>query len=318
MKMFTKFLMVLTLALGISPLAFSQGGAGFDLKAQTIVATDFNLWKATTRTTVAAEAATITLELPALPTIPGWGPINPFFATNSLLIDAEHASVAEEITITSSSCTTPSLCTITATFANAHSGQYTIRSGSYGINEAIKYVLGLGGGEVIVPADFGGVTADITAAIGSASVLIRDLRAGIDTVYGWNGSTYASRSVINVSFVDGATGSATDRVFFIANRGWTVTGCSNIFSVTAGGASKLQVVKDTGTDAPGAGTDLLTNNTNTGFDLAATANTVQVGTLTATAGALVLATGNRLSVDYANAIQSTAGNVVTCTLVATS
>jgi hypothetical protein len=67
------------------------------------------------------------------------------------------------------------------------------------------------------------------------------------------------------------------------------------------------VSKDTGTDAPGAGTDLLTNNTAGGFDLNATANTVQVGALATTAGLRKLNAGDRLSIDFAQAIQSTAG-----------
>jgi len=48
--------------------------------------------------------------------------------------------------------------------------------------------------------------------------------------------------------------------------------------------------------------------------LAATANTTQVGTLVAV-GSRTLVAGDRLSVDYAHAIQSTAGNMVTCSLM---
>jgi hypothetical protein len=80
-----------------------------------------------------------------------------------------------------------------------------------------------------------------------------------------------------------------------------------VFSVAAGGQSELQVTKDVTTDAPGAGTDMLSNNTNVGFDLNATANTVQNGTLKTTAGLRKLNAGDRLSIDFANAIQSTAG-----------
>jgi hypothetical protein len=48
--------------------------------------------------------------------------------------------------------------------------------------------------------------------------------------------------------------------------------------------------------------------------LNATANTVQAGTLTSTTADLQLAAGDRLSIDFANAIQSTAGLVVTVQL----
>lgn len=107
---------------------------------------------------------------------------------------------------------------------------------------------------------------------------------------------------------------ATDAVFFVATRAYIVVSVSEVHAVAAGGASALQVVKDTGTNAPGAGTDLLTNNTNAGFDLNGTANTVQVGTLTATLATKTLAAGDRLAVDFAQAIQSSAGIAVTACL----
>ncbi len=103
---------------------------------------------------------------------------------------------------------------------------------------------------------------------------------------------------------------AVDQVFFIATRSMRVIACSEVHSVAAGGTSTLQVVKDTSTDAPGAGTDLLS----TAFNLAATANTVQVGALTATVASVTLAAGDRLAVDFANAIQASVGVVVTCML----
>lgn len=121
-------------------------------------------------------------------------------------------------------------------------------------------------------------------------------------------------SITTATYFFTGTPAATDQVFFIATRPYRVVAASEVHSVAAGGASVLQLVKDTATDAPGAGTDLLTNNTNTGFDLNATANTVQVGALSGTAANLRLATGDRLSVDYANTIQSSAGVVVTVAL----
>lgn len=126
--------------------------------------------------------------------------------------------------------------------------------------------------------------------------------------------TPPSGSYITATFVGQTTEAATDRVFFVAPVACTIVAISQVHSVAAGGASKLQVVKDTSTNAPGAGTDLLTNNTNTGFDLNATANTVQNGTLTATTADLSLAAGDRLAIDFANTIQSTAGVTVTVLL----
>ncbi len=112
----------------------------------------------------------------------------------------------------------------------------------------------------------------------------------------------------------GAPAAATDTVFFVANRAYYVVSASEVHAVAAGGASVIQVTKDTSTNAPGAGTDLLTNNTNTGFDLNGTANTVQTGTLTATVATKTLAAGDRLAVDFAQAIQSSSGIAITVCL----
>lgn len=123
-------------------------------------------------------------------------------------------------------------------------------------------------------------------------------------------STVPSGTYMLASYVGQTTEAATDRVFFVAPVACTVVAVSQVHSVAAGGTSTLQLVKDTGTDAPGAGTDLLS----AAFDLNATANTVQTGTLT---GTLTLAVGNRLAIDFANTIQSTAGLVVTVLLKVT-
>jgi hypothetical protein len=115
------------------------------------------------------------------------------------------------------------------------------------------------------------------------------------------------------SYVGQTTEAATDRQFFVAPVACSIVAISEVHAVAAGGASVVQVVKDTSTNAPGAGTDILTNNTNTGFDLNATAQTVQVGTFAATS----LAVGDRLSIDFANTIQSTAGLLITAILKST-
>ncbi len=100
-----------------------------------------------------------------------------------------------------------------------------------------------------------------------------------------------------------------DQAFFTADRTYEIMQVTQVHSVAAGGASKLQLTRDKGTDVPGGGVDLLSNNTAAGFDLAATAQTVQVGTFVDTRFNFILA-GDRLSLDFADAVQSTAGVVV--------
>lgn len=154
-------------------------------------------------------------------------------------------------------------------------------------------------GEFVPPIKEDGINIDkpivTTSTISAAS-------AAFTT--GITGSYFAA------SYVGQTTEAATDRVFFVAPIACTIVAISQVHGVAAGGASVLQVVKDTSTNAPGAGTDILTNNTNGGFDLNATANTVQVGTFAATS----LAVGDRLSIDFAQAVQSTAGLCITVIL----
>lgn len=121
---------------------------------------------------------------------------------------------------------------------------------------------------------------------------------------------------ITVSYSMLANASLADQAFFVADRAYDVVAVRQIHSVagTDGSAVNLQVTKDTSTAAPGAGTDLLTNNTNAGFNLKGTANTVQAGTLTATAASKRMAAGDRLSVDFAGTLTTLAGVVVTVVL----
>lgn len=134
-----------------------------------------------------------------------------------------------------------------------------------------------------------------------------------DTTVVSNGTNWVPLNYFHITYRQQPNGELADEAFFIATRACKVVSVSEVHS-TAGsdaGAVSLQVVKDTGTNAPGAGTDLLTNNSNVGFNLKGTANTVQTGVLTATAASLTLAAGDRLSVDFAGVLTALAGVVVT-------
>jgi len=91
------------------------------------------------------------------------------------------------------------------------------------------------------------------------------------------------------------TGAATATnygIFFIAPWTCRVMKFQEVHQTAGsdGGAVTLDLEKLTGTQAPDAGTALLSST----LSLKATANTVQTGTLTATTGNLLLATGDRL------------------------
>ncbi len=124
------------------------------------------------------------------------------------------------------------------------------------------------------------------------------------------------KDLFDVVFAMNANADLADQSFFIAQRNVEVVAIQQVHAVAGNdaGAVNLQVTKDTGTQAPGAGVDLLTNNSNAGFNLKGVANTVQAGTLTATAANRRLASGNRLSVDFAGTLTTLSGVVVTVTL----
>lgn len=168
-------------------------------------------------------------------------------------------------------------------------------------NMSVKQSRGL---KTKLPMTLSGTSANLSVG-GTLAVTGTSTFTGAVAFTGAQTGTYFA-----ASYVGQTTEAATDRQFFVAPIACSIVAISEIHAVAAGGASALQVVKDTSTNAPGAGTDILTNNTNTGFDLNATAQTVQVGTFAATS----LAVGDRLSLDFANTIQSTAGLCVTVIL----
>lgn len=96
-----------------------------------------------------------------------------------------------------------------------------------------------------------------------------------------------------------AAGSTT---IFLADRSYIVQSVQEIHPVAStGGVTTLNITKDTGTNAPGAGTTILAGAAT--FNLAATANTVQ--TLNAVnTGVAQLAVGDRLAITVAGTATS--------------
>lgn len=110
---------------------------------------------------------------------------------------------------------------------------------------------------------------------------------------------------------------STDRTLFIANdRYYEVYDNWGTWSTASTSLTKL-LTKDTGTTAPGAGTGLLTDNTNAGILTSATANT-PVGSLrlsaVSTKPSLILAPGDRLGIKNASAVGALAGYAGTVVL----
>jgi hypothetical protein len=171
-----------------------------------------------------------------------------------------------------------------------------------GTRKYVRYVSGTGS-----PIGDSEMANDKKFPVGSTYI---DIATGLQYV------KYAATLWKSVGKFTQSTTLLVDGAFFVAPRACVVTAVQWVHAVagTDGSAVNVQLVKDTGTNAPGAGTDLLTNNTNAGFNCKGTANTVQNGTLTATAASLKLAAGDRLSVDYAGTLTTLAGVVMTVEL----
>lgn len=122
-------------------------------------------------------------------------------------------------------------------------------------------------------------------------------------------------SAINVTYQLLANASlGTDTAFFTADRDYEVLEISGVWSVVGGSGALVTVTRDIGTNAPGAGTSLLTDNTNTGFDLTTTVNTVNYGGLPTSRHSRLLAAGDRLSTKNAGTKGTLAGLIVAVTL----
>lgn len=102
-----------------------------------------------------------------------------------------------------------------------------------------------------------------------------------------------------------------DSTFFVADRPYRVIGATEVHNTIEDSAAAWQLSKDSSTNAPGAGVDLLA----TAFDLTSTTRVPVVGTLTATPAYLHLVAGDRLSWDASATTDTVTGVVMTVTLV---
>jgi hypothetical protein len=92
--------------------------------------------------------------------------------------------------------------------------------------------------------------------------------------------------------VNGAATTTNYSTVFIADRPYQVVSVQEIHAVAStGGATTLDITKDTGTGAPASGSSVLNGTT---FNLAATANTLQT-ILGVNTGVAQLAVGDRLA-----------------------
>lgn len=177
--------------------------------------------------------------------------------------------------------------------------------------------------------DMKGTDATLQTATLTNDKSILTLAAGDRLGANFTGTITALAGVaVVIDFIPGGKGTfavfrqeemgVADCCFYIANRPMKISRVDYVHSTagTDAGAVNVQLTKDVSTNAPGAGTDLLTNNSNAGFNCKGTINVVQNGGLSATVANLWLAAGDRLSVDFAGTTTALAGALVVVTFEA--
>lgn len=181
----------LIFAMATSPLAAQQNSQSNITGMQVLgaaVAAEFGKWSVKVPLgAAAAGASTVTLDAASF-TVPSGMGISPI-ATN-IPIRIEDGASSETLTPSAVNCSSGSgICTVTATFANAHPNTLRITSGTNGLQEAIEFQHGRGG-MIHVTSDWLGTTSMITNANGYTNVSIWDTRAGAEIFYTWDGSDY--------------------------------------------------------------------------------------------------------------------------------
>ena len=128
-----------------------------------------------------------------------------------------------------------------------------------------------------------------------------DTANGLEVFDGTQWRKLADRIIIPFSWV----AASVDTSIFIADRAYKLLAVRWVTTVAGGDAGAVtgDIKKCTGTQAPSAGTTMLSAT----FDLKTTANTVTSSTLSSTAADLLLATGNRIAVDYTGTLTSAVG-----------
>lgn len=96
-------------------------------------------------------------------------------------------------------------CTFQAAFAHPHAGHFALSSGTGGLQEAINYEAGHGGGTVRIDPDWGGNLPTMLPLVKlPSSVLLIDERAGNWTVYGL-GNGGEPQEIVSFSSASGTT-----------------------------------------------------------------------------------------------------------------
>lgn len=177
---------------------------------------------------------------------------------------------------------------------------------------------GIGGAVTITAGNSGGAAGanvTVTAGNGTTGTLAGgnvNLVPGTASTTGVPGEVQVNGNSGTMHIPVALTATDVTRTVFIATRPCRLKAVSTIFG-TASSSGTLQLSKDTGTTAAGAGTALLTGT----IALSGTANTVSTGTLSSTVATITLATGDRIAIVIAGTMTGLVGGFATITVTPT-
>ena len=116
----------------------------------------------------------------------------------------------------------------------------------------------------------------------------------------------------DVTYIAQSNTTHGDGVFFIADRSYEVEAATATWSTPGAAGQNVQLTIDSGTQAPGTGLDLLSNDSSAGFQSDGTANTPEAATFIDPRRNFLVA-GDRLSLDFTTTT-TTVGFVCTVSL----
>lgn len=160
------------------------------------------------------------------------------------------------------------------------------------------------------PGFFG--TGEPTISIKAGEMLSFKMASAVTSLAGAQLTLFAipQSAIPPAVFAMKANAAILDQTFYLSNTYQTVTGVQAVWDTVASGSGTINfdVKKDTSTNAPAAGVSILSAAVN--VNSTSVANTVVSPALTATASRLVLAPGDRLSVDMTGTLTALAGLVI--------
>lgn len=314
------------------PQGYSQWSRGFGLFNATV----YNQWKAVVvNGNLATGAQTIQVQYGQY-ALPDGSLFQPFNVNAPITID--FGSNQETVTPTAvSGCNLgagnplPSLCNVTATFANTHGQGAPIFSGSFGLQEAINDSFLKGGGLVTIDKAWGGTQSTITSATPYWNVSIVDTRNAVPVYWNPTGGATSLATPTTLTAVTALPSTTPVGAFTATNYNMCIAyvdaqgqegNCSTSFVNTGAGATSSFIFSAPAASAGAVGYTIYIGLTGAGsatlqYKVPLVSQPTVVGTAPVSNGVCTLSTVETITpaCSVANTTYGTTGSVATVTAI---